>query len=237
MSTTVFNINNTDHLKQHMFFGDEPNVQRFDVLTNRVFDDLTNRQWSFFWRPEEVDLTKDAIDFTKLSDLGKHIFTQNLLVQSLLDSVQGRGPNLVLLPIVSDVALENFISVWTAIEGGIHSRSYTHIIRNVYPDPTAVFDQVMVSEKILARAKSITKYYDELMAEIRVLENMKAQDISNDVVKLQTTKTKEALYLCMHTINALEAIRFYVSFVCNFSFPENGGLMEGSAKIMKLIAR
>lgn len=237
MSNTVFNQEVVNHLEQNMFLGEAPNVQRFDTMKHRVFYDLTKRAWSFFWRPEEVDMTKDNIDFQKLTEHGKFVYTQNLFFQSLLDSIQGRGPNLVLLPIVSDVSLENFITVWTAYEGAIHSDSYTHMIRNVYPDPSAVFDQIMVSPAILKRAKAITKYYDAVLTEIRVLENLESQGAHQSLIKAQRTVLKEALYLCMHVINALEAIRFYVSFICNFSFAEHSGLMEGSAKIMKFISR
>lgn len=237
MSSTVFNTNIIDHTNQYMFFGEEPNVQRFDTMKTRVFYDLMDRQLSFFWRPTEIDMSKDSIQFPQLSDHAKHVFTQNLFVQSLLDSIQGRGPNLVLLPHVSDVTLENFITAWTMVEGTIHSDSYTHMVRAVYPNPTEVFDQVMLTPAIMKRAASITKYYDAVLEESDKLSALKYLNLDASIVKAQETKQKEALYLCVHTINALEAIRFYVSFICNFSFPEFGGVMEGSAKIMKFIAR
>ncbi|QAY01248.1 aerobic ribonucleoside diphosphate reductase small subunit [Aeromonas phage ZPAH1] len=236
MSSTVFNRNIVDHTNQYMFFGEEPNVQRFDTMKHRKFYDLMDRQMSFFWRPTEVDMSNDGIQFPKLSEHAKHVYTQNLFVQSLLDSIQGRGPNLVLLPHVSDVTLENFITAWTMTEGCIHSDSYTHMIRAVYPNPTEVFDQVMLTPQIIKRAESITKYYDSVLEETKKYEAMQYIGLDESIINAQRTKLKEALYLCVHTINALEAIRFYVSFICNFSFAENG-LMEGSAKIMKFIAR
>ncbi|AFN39525.1 aerobic ribonucleoside diphosphate reductase small subunit [Aeromonas phage AS-yj] len=237
MSSTVFNKEIIDHTKQYMFFGESPNVQRFDTMNTRTFYELMDRQLSLFWRPTEVDLSKDTIEFQQLSDHAKHVFTQNLFVQSLLDSIQGRGPNLVLLPHVSDVTLENFITAWTMTEGNLHSDSYTHIVRAVYTDPTVVFDGVMLTPQIMKRAESITKYYDDVIKESDMLTAMRIMNMDEGLQKLQLTKLKEALYLCVHTINALEAIRFYVSFVCNFSFPEFTGMMEGSAKIMRLIAR
>lgn len=236
MSNTVFNKKVIDHTNQFMFFGDDPNVQRFDTMKHRKFYDLMDRQLSFFWRPTEVDMSTDGIQFQKLSDHAKHVYTQNLFVQSLLDSIQGRGPSLVLLPHVSDVTLENFITAWTMTEGCIHSDSYTHMIRAVFPNPTEVFDQVMLTPEILKRAESITRYYDAVIEETKKYDALQVIGVDERVLAEQRIKLKEALYLCVHTINALEAIRFYVSFICNFSFAENG-LMEGSAKIMKFIAR
>lgn len=214
-------------MTQPMFFGEATNVVRFETVKHQVFDDLTERQLSFFWRPQEVDLTKDAIDFQQLSAREQRIFTENLKYQSLLDSIQGRGPNLALLPIASDVALETWIETWSFSET-IHSRSYTHMIRNVYPDPSAVFDQIMLTPQIMDRASAVTKYYDKLLDAIVGYQFAPS--------KRSMTVAKKALYLCMHAINALEAVRFYVSFACTFSFGERK-LMEGSSKIMKLIAR
>lgn len=225
--TTVFNSNVVDHLNQPMFFGEAPNVVRYETVQNPVFEQLTEKQLSFFWRPEEVDLTKDALDFAKMSRVEQRIFTENLKYQSLLDSVQGRGPNLAFLPIVSDVALETWIETWSFSET-IHSRSYTHIIRNVYSDPSAIFDQIMLSPEIMNRASAVTKYYDRLIADVIEYQSRPSA--------FSMSRAKESLYLCLHAVNALEAIRFYDSFACTFSFGERG-LMEGSSKIMRLIAR
>ncbi|CAL9989903.1 ribonucleoside diphosphate reductase small subuni t [Vibrio phage D479] len=232
---TVFNTKVVDHLDQPLFFGESPNVARFETSVHNVFEDLTEKQLSFFWRPEEVDLSQDAIDFSKLPEHSQNVFTSNLKYQSLLDSVQGRGPNLALLPIVSDVSFENWIETWSFSET-IHSRSYTHIMRNVYSDPSAIFDEIMLDERIMDRAVSVTQYYDDLIEAVDMFKAMKQLGCAAETIKTQLTIVKEKLYLCMHAVNALEAIRFYVSFAFTFNFAEQG-VMEGNAKIMKLIAR
>lgn len=232
---SVFNKSVVDHLGQPLFFGEEPNVARFETTTHNTFEDLTEKQLSFFWRPEEVDLSTDAIQFAKLPEHWKFVFTSNLKYQTLLDSVQGRGPNLALLPIVSDVSLENWIETWSFSET-IHSRSYTHIMRNVYTNPSEVFDEIMLDNRIMDRASSVTQYYDDLIDAVSDYKSLLKMEVTEEVVKAQLTFVKERLYLCIHAINALEAIRFYVSFACTFNFAEQG-YMEGNAKIMKLIAR
>ena len=233
---TVFNQGVVDHLAQPLFFGEAPNVARYETATHSLFDDLTTKSLSFFWRPEEIDLTKDAHEFESMPEHWKFIFTENLKYQTLLDSVQGRAPNLAFLPICSDIGLENWITTW-AFSETIHSRSYTHIMRNLYSNPSEVFDEILINPRIMDRATAVTKHYDQLIDQSRVWFAMQNDvNISADVCKLQLTKVKEALYLTMHAVNALEAIRFYVSFACTFNFAEQG-MMEGNAKIMKLIAR
>ncbi|ALY07113.1 ribonucleoside-diphosphate reductase 1 subunit beta [Vibrio phage vB_VmeM-32] len=227
MSTTIFNKNNINHLEQPLFFGDAPNVSRFETTKHNMFESLTERSLSFFWRPEEFSLTDDGPQFQKMSEAEQHVFTSNLKYQTLLDSVQGRAPNIAFLPIVSDVSLENWIATWSFSET-IHSRSYTHIIRNVYTDPSSVFDEIMLNDAIMKRAESVTKYYDEL------INLVNRYNVDSNSVSL--TKIKEMLYLVMHSVNALEAIRFYVSFACSFSFGQRG-IMEGNSKIIKSIAR
>lgn len=232
---TVFNKNVVDHMKAPLFLGEAMGLARYETVKHPAIDKLTERSLSFFWRPEEVDLSKDAIDYNQLSEAEQHVFTQNLKYQSLLDSVQGRAPNLVFLPIVSDVALETWITTWSFSET-IHSRSYTHIMRNIYVDPSAVFDKILLDSKIMARATSVTQYYDNLIKELKTYDLVSQPVFSPELRIAQLTKVKEALYLAMHAVNALEAIRFYVSFACTFSFAERG-IMEGNAKIMRLIAR
>lgn len=227
MSTTIFNKNNINHLEQPLFFGDAPNVSRFETTKHNMFESLTEKQLSFFWRPEEFSLSEDAAQFNSMSEAEQHVFTSNLKYQTLLDSVQGRAPNIAFLPIVSDVSLENWIATWSFSET-IHSRSYTHIIRNVYSDPSKIFDEIMLDDAILKRASSVTKYYDEL------INLVNQYNVDNTSVSL--TKIKEILYLVMHSVNALEAVRFYVSFACSFSFGQRG-IMEGNSKIIKSIAR
>lgn len=232
---TIFNTNSVEHLKQPLFLGEDPNISRFEAVQYSQFEQLTEKQLSFFWRPEEVDLTRDAQEFDKMPESWKYVFTQNLKYQSLLDSVQGRAPSIALLPICSDVSLENWITTW-AFSETIHSRSYTHIMRNLYSNPSLVFDEIILDKTIMKRAESVTKYYDVLIAETQKLEQLKSSGFSDSMIKRQTTIIKESLYLCMHAINALEAIRFYVSFACTFNFAEQQ-IMEGNAKVMKLIAR
>jgi ribonucleoside-diphosphate reductase beta chain len=209
-----------------MFFGDEPNTQRYDQQKYPIFEKLTQQQLGFFWRPEEVSLQKDRNDFLTLSPEHEHIFTSNLKYQTLLDSVQGRGPCLALLPYCSLPELECLIVMWDANET-IHSRSYTYIMKNVYPNPTEVLDTIITTKEIMERAKTVTESYDKFI------------DYANRYTLLQEGDRKELkklLYLTLVNINILEGIRFYVSFACTFAFGELK-LMEGSAKIVSLIAR
>ena len=226
MSKTVFNQSNVDFTKQPMFFGEDQNVQRFDTFKYPVFDKLTQTQLGYFWRPEEVSLQKDRADFMNFRPEQKHIFTSNLKYQTLLDSVQGRGPVIAFLPYCSLPELESCIVAWDFFET-IHSRSYTHIIKNIYSDPAEVFDTIVEDEEILKRAKSVTKYYDDF------IEYAKQWDVNG---KGSTKVLKKKLFLAMMNVNLLEGLRFYVSFACTFAFGELK-LMEGSAKILSLIAR
>ena len=226
MSKTIFNQNRVDFTKQPMFFGEDQNTQRFDVFKYPVFDKLTQTQLGYFWRPEEVSLQKDRADFANFRPEQKHIFTSNLKYQTLLDSVQGRGPVIAFLPYVSLPELESCIVTWDFFET-IHSRSYTHIIKNIYSDPSEVFDTIVDDEQILKRATSVTKHYDDF------IEYAKQWDING---KGSTKVLKKKLFLAMVNVNLLEGLRFYVSFACTFAFGELK-LMEGSAKILSLIAR
>ena len=205
-----------------MMFLDEPvDVQRFDILKYPALDKITDKQLGFFWRPEEVDVSRDKKDFDLLTEHERHIFTSNLKRQILLDSVQGRAPNLAFLPIASLPEVENWIETWSFSET-IHSRSYTHIIRNVYADPSTVFDGMLDIKEILECGSYIVKYYDDLID-----YNNSASNKMDD---------KRALWMCMNSANALEGIRFYVSFACSWAFAELKK-MEGNAKIIKFIAR
>ena len=221
--------NKSDHTKANMFLDENGGLgmQRFDVIKYKQFEKLTDKQLGFFWRPEEVDILKDATDFKNLTDFEQHIFTSNLKRQILLDSVQGRSPNLALLPIVSLPELEAWIETW-AFSETIHSRSYSHIIRNVYPDPSKVFDDMLEMEEIVNCADSITEKYDELI-EFNELRN-KGYKSYNEY------EHKKAIWLCLMSVNILEGVRFYVSFACSWAFAELKK-MEGNAKIIKLICR
>ena len=237
---SVFNINSKiDHTKSLAFLdaNGAPAVQRYDVLKYRQFDKLTDKQLGFFWRPEEVDVMRDAKDFKELTDFEQHIFTSNLKRQILLDSVQGRSPNLAFLPLATIPELETWIETW-AFNETIHSRSYTHIIRNVYANPSKIFDELLELEEIVACAKDISKYYDDLIEVsgwYRML-GLGTHTVNGKKVVVDMYELKKKLWLCLNSVNALEGIRFYVSFACSWAFAELKK-MEGNAKIIKLIAR
>lgn len=237
MAYSTFDTNKNNQLEEFMFFGQNVNVSRYDQQKYEIFEKLIEKQLSFFWRPEEVDVSKDRIDYQNLPDHEKHIFISNLKYQTLLDSVQGRGPNVCLLPIVSLPELETWIETW-AFSETIHSRSYTHIIRNIVNDPSIVFDDIVGNEHIVARAAEVSKYYDELINLVQLWQQFGEGNhvFNGEKTKISLRELKKKLYVCLHSINALEAIRFYVSFACSFAFAERS-LMEGNAKIIKLIAR
>jgi len=235
---TVFNTNHVDTTKQTMFFGAPLGVQRYDTFKYPVFDKLTQQQLSFFWRPEEISLQKDRLDYQTLRPEQKHIFTSNLKYQIMLDSVQGRGPGLSFLPYCSLPELESCMTAWEFMEM-IHSRSYTHIIKNVYSNPSEVFDRIIDDENILERAKSVTESYDDFINSAQEYGSSDIWKFRNEGVELGKTQlyeVKRKLYRAIMNVNILEGIRFYVSFACSFAFGELK-LMEGSAKIIELIAR
>ena len=236
---TVFNTDQVDTTKGQMFFGAPLGVQRYDKFKYPIFDKLTQNQLGFFWRPEEVSLQKDRADYQTLREEQKHIFTSNLKYQILLDSVQGRGPGMAFSPYCALPELEGAMNVWQFMEM-IHSRSYTYIIKNVYPDPAEVFDTILDDDKILARAKSVTAAYDDFinMAHQYDQSNWWRPEWKNASynASYEERELKRKLYLAVSNVNILEGIRFYVSFACSFAFGELK-LMEGSAKIISLIAR
>ncbi|RTZ16753.1 ribonucleotide-diphosphate reductase subunit beta [Vibrio aquaticus] len=237
MAYSTFNRNKNDQLKEPMFLGQSVNVARYDQQKFEIFEKLIEKQLSFFWRPEEVDVSSDRIDYNKLPDHEKHIFISNLKYQTLLDSIQGRSPNVALLPLVSLPEVETWIETWSFSET-IHSRSYTHIIRNIVNDPGLVFDDIVENEHILKRAKDISRYYDDLIQMTNDYHRYGegTHTINGEEVTVKLHDLKKKLYVCLMSVNALEAIRFYVSFACSFAFAERE-LMEGNAKIIKLIAR
>ena len=237
MTYSIFSQTPNNALKEPMFFGQPVNVARYDQQKHPIFEQLIEKQLSFFWRPEEVDVSRDRIDYGNLSSHEQHIFISNLKYQTLLDSIQGRSPNVVLLPLVSIPELETWIETWTFSET-IHSRSYTHIIRNIVNDPGIVFDDIMQNEHILGRAADIAKYYDDLYynSQLYNMYGAGTHTVNGKEVTVSLKSLKKQLYLCLMAVNVLEAIRFYVSFACSFAFAERK-LMEGNAKIIKLIAR
>ena len=237
---TVFNTEDVNTKKQPMFFGKPLGVQRYDNFKYPVFDKLTTQQLGYFWRPEEVSLQKDRGDYQTLRSEQKHIYTSNLKYQIMLDSVQGRAPGMAFLPYCSLPELEACMEVWGFMEM-IHSRSYTYIIKNVYPDASEVFDTIIKEPRILERAASVTESYDDFINEAQQWgqSNLwkhldKTLDTSLPVLEIKEVKRK--LYRAVANVNILEGIRFYVSFACSFAFGELK-LMEGSAKIISLIAR
>ena len=237
MKYSTFCQTDNDQLQEPMFFGQPVNVARYDQQKYPIFEKLIEKQLSFFWRPEEVDVTQDRIDYQGLPEHEKHIFISNLKYQTLLDSIQGRSPNVALLPLVSIPELETWIETWSFSET-IHSRSYTHIIRNIVNDPSVVFDDIVQNEYIIARAEDIACYYDDLI-EYTQYYNLLGEGehtINGKSIRISLRELKKKLYLCLMCVNVLEAIRFYVSFACSFAFAERE-LMEGNAKIIKLIAR
>ena len=237
MAYSTFSKQANNPLQEPMFFGQTVNVARYDQQKYEIFEKLIEKQLSFCWRPEEVDVSRDRIDYAALPPHEQHIFLSNLKYQTLLDSIQGRSPNVALLPLVSLPELETWIETW-AFSETIHSRSYTHIIRNLVKDPAQVFDDIVVNEQIIQRADDIARYYDELISATQLWQQLGEGEhrLNNQTVQVSLYELKKKLYLCLMSVNALEAIRFYVSFACSFAFAERE-LMEGNAKIIKLIAR
>lgn len=248
-----------------MFLGEPVDVARYDKQKYPFLEKLTDQQLGFFWRPEEVNCIKDADDFKKLTPHEQHIFTSNLKRQILLDSVQGRAPTAAFSPICSLPELETWILTW-AFSESIHSRSYTHIIRNIYPDPSLIFDTMLDIKEIVDCAADISAQYDELIKLIQLWEIPTELDGNVDMehgVSYKDYKRpgpevegfsrtyydncdrakrqmelalKTALYKCFMSVNIIEGVRFYVSFACSWAFAELK-TMEGNAKIIKLICR
>ena len=235
---TVFNSHEVDTKKQPMFFGAPLGVQRYDSYKYPVFDKLTQQQLGYFWRPEEISLQKDRGDYQTLRPEQKHIFTSNLKYQIMLDSIKGRGPGMAFTPYCSLPELEACMKVWEFMEM-IHSRSYTYIIKNIYSDPADVFDTILSDERIMERAVSVTEAYDDFINSAHQYDNSNQWLHALEQVpyaKEARYELKRKLYRAVANVNILEGIRFYVSFACSFAFGELK-LMEGSAKIIGLIAR
>jgi len=237
MTYTTFNQTPNNALIEPMFLGNSVNVSRYDQQRYIAFEKLIEKQLSFFWRPEEVDVSKDRADWQGLTDSEKHIFISNLKYQTLLDSMAARSVNAVLLPLVSLPEVETWVETW-AFSETIHSRSYTHILRNLFTEPGEIFDDIIVNPAILKRASSIAKFFDDVILTTQLLQSQGegTYEVEGKSIEVSTRKLKERLFLAVCSVNALEAIRFYVSFACSFAFAERE-LLEGNAKIIKLIAR
>jgi len=235
---TVFNTEEVDTKKQPMFFGKPLGVQRYDSYKYPAFENLTKSQLGYFWRPEEVSLQKDRGDYQSLRPEQKHIFTSNLKYQTMLDSVQGRAPGMAFAPYCSLPELEACMKVWEFMEM-IHSRSYTYIMKNVYSNPSEVFDTILRDPRILERAASVTGAYDEFINQAHAWDTgcmWTESGRGSPTSKWCLKDLKRSLYRAVANVNILEGIRFYVSFACSFAFGELK-IMEGSAKIISLIAR
>ncbi|MFT4929828.1 MAG: ribonucleoside-diphosphate reductase beta chain [Phenylobacterium sp.] len=237
MSFSTFNTVKNDPLNEPMFLGQTVNVSRFDQQKHPIFEKLIEKQLSFFWRPEEVDISRDRTNWQSLTASEKHIFISNLKYQTLLDSIAARSVNICFLPLVSIPEIETWIETW-AFSETIHSRSYTHILRNLFNDPSEVFDDIIVNQNIIKRAVSITTYFDALIKLTQIYHALGegVHTIDGEAITVTRREIKKALYMAICSVNALEAIRFYVSFACSFAFAERE-LLEGNAKIIKLIAR
>ena len=218
----IINTNSDlDFTKLPLFFGSGSglSIQRYDKFRYEKIFNMFKQHISYFWRPEEVNVSSDRGDFNSLSDNEKFIFTKNLSYQILLDSVQSRGIS-NLLENCTNQEVELFAKTWEFSET-IHSYSYTYIIKNIYSDPSQLFDSILRDEEILKRASSVTQYYDDLI---------------NSIPDESEYEKKKKLYLTLVSINILEGIRFYVSFACSYCFAQNKK-MEGNAKIISLINR
>ena len=240
---SIFNTIPNDATKEPMFFGQGVNTSRFDTMKYPVLDEYTKKQLSLFWQPEEVELTKDVADFANLKPHEQHIFTANLRYQTLLDSIQGRGPMELLLPIVSIPEMEPWLNVWSSFESTLHSRGYSYIIQTIYPNPEEVLGKIIVTDEIIERANAIAAVGDKLMylntllrcSEFGIEVSNVGVDVNSDEFKRLHIKT---LILYLFSIYLVESVRFYVSFSCSFAFAErSNSVMEGNAKIIKLIAR
>lgn len=227
------------HTETKLFLDDDGNVDiaRYESYKYQQFEKLTKKQLSFFWIPEEVDLSTDKNQYEKLEPHAKHIFTSNLRRQILLDSVQGRSPNVAFLPLISDPTLETWVETW-AFSETIHSRSYTHIIRNLYADPSPIFDELTEVDKIVECAQDVSKYYDDLIYLSNLFNALGEGEhvINGKKIPVSKYELKKRLWLAINSVNILEGIRFYVSFACSWAFAENK-LLEGNAKIIKFICR
>jgi len=241
---SVFNKNNKEHLTTTLFLGEELGIQRYEEVKYPVIDKLTEKQLSFFWLPQEVELSKDAKDFKGLTEHEEHIFTSNLKRQTLLDSVQGRSPNLALLPLVTLPELEAWTELWSFNET-IHSKSYTYILRQVYADPGKILDEIMDIKEIVDCSEAISRYYNDVMeygryylllGEGNFTINQPGQRDYTKSITISKYELKKKIWLAINAINALEGIRFYVSFACSWAFAELKK-MEGNAKIIKFICR
>jgi ribonucleoside-diphosphate reductase beta chain len=228
MSKQQYNLNTkTDYLNRKMFLdpAGPVTIQRFEEVKYRKIADFEATARGFFWQPEEISLTKDANDFKDASDAIKHIFTSNLLRQTALDSLQGRGPSQIFTPVISLPELEALVYNWTFFETNIHSKSYSHIIRNIYNVPKDVFNTIHDTQEIVSMASSVGNYYDALHA-------INCRKEAGEKINEQTHV--KAIWLALNASYALEAFRFMVSFATSLAMVENK-IFIGNGNIISLI--
>lgn len=236
---SVFNKNASNHLHAKMFFDENGGlgVARYDSVKYPEIKRIAKTQRSFNWGPEEVDVNGDRNDFQKLSAHEQHIFTSNLKRQILLDSVQGRAPALMFNSVTALPEMENLATTWTYFEE-IHSESYTHIIDNVYPDASEVFDNMTNIPEIVACSEDIARYYDDYEHYMHAYKFLGFGEhvVNGEKLSITPYDMKKRLWLMLLSINVLEGVRFYVSFACSWAFAETKR-MEGNAKLIKFICR
>ena len=231
MSLAQYNLKTkTDYLQRKMFLdpAGPVTIQRFEEVKYNKIADFEKTARGFFWVPEEISLTKDAQDFKDASDAVKHIFTSNLLRQTALDSLQGRGPSQIFTPVISLPELEALVYNWTFFETNIHSRSYSHIIRNIYNVPKEVFNTIHDTEEIVSMASSVGKYYDDLYKFNCIKE------VDSDPNNSPEQGHIKAIWLALNASYALEAFRFMVSFATSLAMVENK-IFIGNGNIISLI--
>jgi ribonucleoside-diphosphate reductase beta chain len=215
----------TNYLKRRMFLDGAVTVQRFEEYRYPKIAKFEEIARGYFWVPEEISLTKDKMDHKDASDAVKHIFTSNLLRQTALDSIQGRAPNQVFSPVISIPELEALVSNWSFYETNIHSKSYSHIIRNVYGVPKEVFESIHDTNEIISMAANVGRYYENL----HVLNCRK--EVGEEI---STMDHKRAIWMALHASYALEALRFMVSFATSLAMVENK-IYIGNGNIISLI--
>lgn len=240
MSKQQYNLSTpTDYLTRKMFLDPQGpvTIQRFEEVKYNKLAKYEQTARGFFWVPEEISLTKDAQDFKDASDTVRHIFTSNLLRQTALDSLQGRGPSQIFMPVASLPELEALVYCWTFFETNIHSRSYSHIIRNIYNVPKDVFNTIHDTKEIIDMASSVGNYYDALHVincKKEIASTLtKKPGIPADVVVTEEEHIK-AIWLALHASYALEAFRFMVSFATSLAMVENK-IFIGNGNIISLI--
>jgi ribonucleoside-diphosphate reductase beta chain len=239
MTFKTLNDTKVDSSKSKIFLDESgtTSVARYDNLKYKVFDRLTDEQVGFFWRPQEINLLKDKKDFRDLTLNEQHIFTSNLKRQIILDSVQGRAPSVAFVPVISIPELETWVQTWAFFET-IHSKSYTHIIQNVYADPTVVFDSMMDIQEIVNCSKDISLHYDNLINYTNKYHYLGegTHVVNGEEVIVSKYELKKLIWMCLNSVNVLEGVRFYTSFACSWAFAELKK-MEGNAKIIRFICK